>query len=152
MSQITDGASNTLLFSELILVEDRKLNDIRGRYCNPIHGNVYFSTRRTPNTSEPDLHTWCSGAEAPPEAPCISPSRRGLAIATRSYHPGGVNACKADGSVDFISDQIDPIVYRARGSRDGEEIAAELPRLSSTRGLLEAGAGRGEFSSTDRGT
>jgi len=49
----------------------------------------------------------------------------GLAIAVRSYHPGGVNACKADGSVDFISDSISPIVYRALGSRDGEEVATE---------------------------
>ncbi len=125
MSEITDGASNTLLFSELILVEDGELNDIRGRYCNPIHGNVYFSTRRTPNTTEPDRHTWCGGAEAPPQAPCVWPSGRGLAIATRSYHPGGVNACKADGSVHFISDSISPIVYRALGSRDGEEVVGE---------------------------
>jgi prepilin-type N-terminal cleavage/methylation domain-containing protein len=124
MSQITDGTSNTLLYSELILVEDRERNDIRGRYSNPIHGNVYFSTRRTPNTSEPDRHTWCSGPDAPPEAPCITPSR-GLALATRSYHPGGVNACNADGSVHFISDSIHPLVYRAFGSRDGEEVASE---------------------------
>jgi prepilin-type N-terminal cleavage/methylation domain-containing protein len=124
MSQVTDGSSNTLLYSELILVKDGTLNDIRGRYSNPIHGNVYFSTRRTPNSSEPDRHTWCGGSQAPPEAPCITPNR-GLALAARSYHTGGVNACNADGSVHFISDSINPIVYRAFGSRDGEEVASE---------------------------
>jgi prepilin-type N-terminal cleavage/methylation domain-containing protein/prepilin-type processing-associated H-X9-DG protein len=126
MSQITDGTSHTLLFSELILVEDVNENDIRGRYSNPIHGNVYFSTRRTPNSTEPDRHTWCGREQAPPQAPCIwTNNGSGLALATRSYHPGGVNACRADGSVDFIVESISPIVYRALGSRDGQETALE---------------------------
>jgi prepilin-type N-terminal cleavage/methylation domain-containing protein/prepilin-type processing-associated H-X9-DG protein len=43
-------------------------------------------------------------------------------IAARSYHPGGVNVCFADGSVTFISDQIDFKTWQALGTRSGDEI------------------------------
>jgi prepilin-type N-terminal cleavage/methylation domain-containing protein len=42
--QITDGTSKTLLFSELVLVEDITSHDARGRYHNPAHG-VFSSAR-----------------------------------------------------------------------------------------------------------
>jgi prepilin-type N-terminal cleavage/methylation domain-containing protein len=50
LAHITDGTSNTAFVSELILVEDTDSHDIRGRYYNPAHSGVAFSTRcrRTP--------------------------------------------------------------------------------------------------------
>jgi len=126
LTDVSDGASNTFLFSELILVEDKTRNDLRGRYSNPAHGNVFFSTRRTPNTTEADRHTWCGGPDAPRKAPCIQLTNgSGLSVATRSYHTGGVNASKVDGSVHYIANDINPVVYRALGSRDGSEVAYE---------------------------
>jgi prepilin-type processing-associated H-X9-DG protein len=44
-----------------------------------------------------------------------------MQLAARSYHSGGVNAARADGSVASISDDIDVEVYNALGSRNGEE-------------------------------
>lgn len=41
----------------------------------------------------------------------------------RSYHPGGVNACLADGSVRFVKDTVDRGVWHASWTRDGGEIA-----------------------------
>jgi prepilin-type N-terminal cleavage/methylation domain-containing protein/prepilin-type processing-associated H-X9-DG protein len=38
-----------------------------------------------------------------------------------SYHTGGANVCRADGSVAFIRQTIDPTVWRAIGSRAGGE-------------------------------
>lgn len=38
-----------------------------------------------------------------------------------SYHPGGSNMCYGDGSVHFISDEIDMDAYLALASRDGQE-------------------------------
>ena len=120
--QITDGSSNTLMLSELILVEDDTLNDLRGRYHNSAHGNIFFSTRNLPNTSVPDTLTFCGSNVAPPQAPCTFANNSGLLqLASRSYHTGGVNACLADGAVTFIVDQIDSLAYRAMGSRDGAE-------------------------------
>ena len=34
-------------------------------------------------------------------------------ITARSHHPGGVNASRCDGSVDFYSDSISEFVWRA---------------------------------------
>jgi prepilin-type N-terminal cleavage/methylation domain-containing protein/prepilin-type processing-associated H-X9-DG protein len=39
----------------------------------------------------------------------------------RSKHPGGVNASRCDGSVDFISEDINEFVWRAMTSASGEE-------------------------------
>src|SRR5688500_7047388 len=49
-TDIIDGTSNTAFISELILSPDIAAHDIRGRYYNPAHGGVFFSTRIPPNT------------------------------------------------------------------------------------------------------
>jgi len=43
-------------------------------------------------------------------------------LAARSYHTGGVNVVRADGSVTFIRDTINPTVWRAFGTRAGGEV------------------------------
>ncbi len=86
-------------------------------YRNLISTSVYTHTR-TPNS---------------PQGDCIDSASRagdGMArylaahIAARSYHPGGVNVCFADGSVRFIQDGIDLPTWRALGTRAGGETAA----------------------------
>lgn len=44
-----------------------------------------------------------------------------FAVTPSSNHPGGVNLVLADGHVKFISDNIEPPLWWALGSRDGEE-------------------------------
>jgi prepilin-type N-terminal cleavage/methylation domain-containing protein len=39
-----------------------------------------------------------------------------------SFHSGGTNFAKGDGSVDFVNDDIDPLVYVAAASRNGGEV------------------------------
>ena len=46
------------------------------------------------------------------------------AVTARSFHPGAVNAAMLDGSVRTVSDSIDLAVWRAAGTRAGEETAA----------------------------
>ena len=55
---------------------------------------------------------------------CISTSANWKAA--RSKHTGGVNILRADGSVRFVIDSIDPKTWQDAGSRAGGEVAGEL--------------------------
>ena len=119
LTDITDGTTNTALVSELILSPDTIDNDIRGRYYNPAHSGILFSTRLPPNNMVPDQFDWCS-AKPVPRAPCIWTGTNEF-VSVRSYHTGGVNLGTADASVHFILDSIDPAIFKAMGSRNGGE-------------------------------
>ncbi|XZE46128.1 DUF1559 domain-containing protein [Pirellulaceae bacterium SH467] len=43
-------------------------------------------------------------------------------MAASSYHTGGVNICRADGSVSFQSDGVDFVAWQSFGSRAGGEV------------------------------
>ncbi|HEX6987323.1 MAG TPA: DUF1559 domain-containing protein, partial [Planctomycetaceae bacterium] len=47
-------------------------------------------------------------------------------IAFGSYHTGGAHVTLADGSVRFVSENLDLGVWRALGSRDGREVVTEF--------------------------
>jgi prepilin-type N-terminal cleavage/methylation domain-containing protein/prepilin-type processing-associated H-X9-DG protein len=124
IEDIKDGTTNTAMATEIILSPDVTDHDIRGRYYNPSHGGVLFSTRIPPNTMIPDRFNWCSSRPVR-RAPCIWTGRN-MFLSPRSYHPGGVNLGMADGSVHFLSDSVDPDAFEAAGSRDGGELARGL--------------------------
>jgi prepilin-type processing-associated H-X9-DG protein len=123
LSEITDGTANTCLVSELILSPDVNDHDIRGRYFNPTHSGVSFSTRLPPNTMVPDAFDWCSSNPVP-KAPCIWTGSN-IFVLARSYHSNGVNVAMADASIRFVSDNIRADVWKAMGSRNGGEVADE---------------------------
>ena len=45
-------------------------------------------------------------------------------VAAHSRHPGGVQALRCDGSVLFVKNSINPSVWSALGSRNGQEIVS----------------------------
>jgi prepilin-type N-terminal cleavage/methylation domain-containing protein/prepilin-type processing-associated H-X9-DG protein len=121
--QITDGLSNTLLFSETVQGRSATKLDFRGfTWWGWAAG---FETSLTPNTTQPDRLQnigYCND-EDPNNPPC-----RGHSIpfnvmrnAVRSRHPGGVNAVMCDGSVHFYSDDVDEWAWLAAGSTQGSE-------------------------------
>jgi prepilin-type N-terminal cleavage/methylation domain-containing protein len=123
LTDITDGTSNTAMSSELILTPDLHDNDIRGRYYNPAHCGTLFSTRIPPNPNVPDQFDWCSSYPVR-GAPCIWTSTN-IFVSPRSYHVGGVNLGLADGSVRFVSNGVNPVTFKALGSRDGNELVGD---------------------------
>ena len=125
IGQIKDGTTNTLLVTELLLSPDIGSHDIRGRYYNPAHGGVLFSTRIPPNTLVPDRLNWC-GKNPIPDAPCEYVGTN-MFVTARSNHSGGVNVGLADGSVRFLSEHIDANLYKALGSRNGGEVIGAIP-------------------------
>jgi prepilin-type N-terminal cleavage/methylation domain-containing protein/prepilin-type processing-associated H-X9-DG protein len=121
LAHCRDGASNTLLVGETVLVADNlatNAHDLRGRYWNAHVGSSLFSTRDPPNSSVGD-RGWC--IDVPPVARCQAVASNNVAYSLRSRHPGGANGAMADGSVRFFDDSIDPVAYRGLGSRAGRE-------------------------------
>jgi prepilin-type processing-associated H-X9-DG protein len=45
-------------------------------------------------------------------------------VSARSLHRGGVNMATADGAVHFIVNEVDPVLYKGFGSRNGNEIGS----------------------------
>ena len=105
LRDVTDGASMTLLLSEVVVGQGA---DLRGfSWWGDAAG---FETYLTPNSLLPDVLSdadYCQNQ--PPNPPCIAstPSLTDV-YAARSRHHGGVNAAFADGSVHFIKDAIRP--------------------------------------------
>jgi prepilin-type processing-associated H-X9-DG protein len=150
-ADIADGTSNTLAFAEVcngIGARPTQRDPRRDCYSaaaqtstNPqaVRAALLAIDWRT----APDLGTWNwrgypwregsiwrNGFNTllGPNKPCYRPGPEwwNLVTPASSYHPGGVNACFADGSVRFVTDGVDANVWMAAGTRDGGE-ALNLP-------------------------
>jgi prepilin-type N-terminal cleavage/methylation domain-containing protein/prepilin-type processing-associated H-X9-DG protein len=123
-SDMTDGSSNTLFFSEICVSPDVTANDLRGRYCNSWEGNSWFTTLQPPNTSVPDGQQY--QGQPIPRAPISNGGGSALALYARSYHPGGVNAALGDGSVRFVSNTVNAVTWAGLGTRSGGEVPGDF--------------------------
>ena len=132
---IVDGTTNTLMFSEAII---RGINGdgwgAGGQYWGGgSRGSSMFTTLEPPNTPIADENYSCKSTDWP-NAPCVeiqdrSTSPYGLYTMqnfARSYHTGGAQFAMADGSVRFISENIDRGTYHALGTRHGGETLGEF--------------------------
>jgi prepilin-type N-terminal cleavage/methylation domain-containing protein/prepilin-type processing-associated H-X9-DG protein len=135
LSDIKDGTSSTVMMSEGLL------NSVTPGWGGPLGdvqlanmGAALFSTYNTPNSSNADrVKGPCPQQQGDTiyQAPCqsmggqqygVAGDSTGSHAAARSKHTGGVNACFADGSIQFISNTIDFTIWRALGTRAGGEI------------------------------
>ena len=124
LETISDGTSNTAMVSELLQGSDAAAggHDVRGRMWNTIHAGTTFSTLYPPNSTVGDNpQGYCV---AIPGAPCGAQSVIGAYVLARSRHTGGVNVCRADGSVQFVNNSITPATWLAMGTRAGGEVIA----------------------------
>ena len=128
ITDISDGTSNTLMLSELLVVPDQASNkyDARGRMHNGVHG-MTFTTIYPPNSPIGDnvgRSDFCVSGN--PMAPCGTQSQDNTYVLARSMHTGGVNACLADGSVRFVTNTVTPTNWSYMGTRaDGEVLTNE---------------------------
>jgi prepilin-type N-terminal cleavage/methylation domain-containing protein/prepilin-type processing-associated H-X9-DG protein len=122
IASVLDGTSNTLMGSEILLSPDITNHDLRGRYNNTWQGNVLFSALYPPNTSSPDIDTYCQSI---PTAPCTTGTTN-LVQSARSDHLGGVNVLMSDGSVHFVANNVTLVAWQAAGSMAGQETALPI--------------------------
>ena len=152
VAKVTDGMSNTIMLSEVLTwneanetgspVADSGVaqgnDDWRGVWMIPGMGAGAFSGKFPPNATGvgPDFNGATSVRRADnvpacgtgldwkdPLIPCEEKADTPNTWASaRSAHNGGVNAAKGDGSVAFISDDIEPKVWHGLCTRAGEEV------------------------------
>jgi prepilin-type N-terminal cleavage/methylation domain-containing protein/prepilin-type processing-associated H-X9-DG protein len=127
IANITDGTSNTIMFSEGI--NPTKQTDWGGAPGEITHGDPggsIFMNWDTPNSSNPDiLYLPCPQdlGDQGYKPPCMwTGAPWGAHYAARSNHPGGVNAAMADGSVRFVTNNISLVTWRQLATRAGSEV------------------------------
>lgn len=154
MAAVTDGTSNTLAFSEVkaftpYLRDGRNPsgNDApmpaspadvvalggnfktNSGHTEWIDGRVHqtgFTTTFTPNRIVPyeqDGIIYDVDFNSSREGKSLTDVTY-AAVTTRSFHTGGVNTGLCDGSVQFLSENIDRQVWQAIGTRAGGEVAS----------------------------
>ena len=131
LAAVTDGTSNTVFTAECLQGKD---NDVRGAVWTLA---AMFVSRFTPNSTR-DYY----GVADPPggggdrigqgfcvndpaaKLPCVDVPFPFLDnySASRSRHPGGVNAGFGDGSVHFIKESISPVTWIGLNTIQGGEV------------------------------
>lgn len=128
LAEISDGTSNTLLFSETV---QGKNGDLRG--FSWWNGGAHFSTYLAPNSKAPDILEsidYCRGIPGQPNynplnPPCAAPTTAlPSTIAARSRHVGGIQVAICDGSVHFVGNSINLDTWRALSTGSGGEVAS----------------------------
>jgi prepilin-type N-terminal cleavage/methylation domain-containing protein/prepilin-type processing-associated H-X9-DG protein len=99
------------------------------RWCN---GGVYYSGFTTALPPNPSLTAVSraagfanAGQNVPMDWDSVDENDGGptfMALSASSFHPGGVNALFADGSVHFAKNTVDPTVWRSLGTIAGGEV------------------------------
>jgi prepilin-type N-terminal cleavage/methylation domain-containing protein/prepilin-type processing-associated H-X9-DG protein len=138
--QISDGTSNTLLMSEVIIAKlDNNQNgggtwqngDFRGHIwhdaymANPSHCPNIFMTINGPNSTVPDNALCGIVVNNDPLMPCADTGTATRVNTARSRHNGGVNVVYADGSLRFVANSIKLSAWQAMGTMDGGEVISE---------------------------
>jgi len=121
-SEITDGTSNTLLFSEVIIHPISSLRDRRGDFHNDGNGCSIFQTVDTPNHGIDSIKDAIACQDYPPFMPCTSTAFGH--ITARSRHPSGVMASYCDGSVRFVPNNVNLSVWQTISTMNDGVVAS----------------------------
>ena len=114
-SSITDGTSNTMMVSECLV----------GATVNVASGDVNPCTAASTNKNRgfswlyAETSSWPYCTLLPPNSPILDCERFAVYVNTvaRSKHVGGVHSTLADGSVRFISENLNMTIWRNLGNK-----------------------------------
>jgi prepilin-type N-terminal cleavage/methylation domain-containing protein/prepilin-type processing-associated H-X9-DG protein len=129
-SDIVDGNSQTAAFSEVKVgrglrnqfgggaIKDGDWFGIEGWYYTGAFDHSLYNHSRQPNDPRPNtLFT-----DPDSLAQCLGWGTMKGEVAASSRHTQGVNLLLADGSVRFIGDHIEEIIWRSLATREGAEL------------------------------
>jgi prepilin-type N-terminal cleavage/methylation domain-containing protein len=134
--QITDGTSNTIMMSEVIVAKQDNnqggggnwpSGDFRGHIWHdaymgaPSHCPNIFMTINGPNSSVPDNALCGTIPNLDPLMPCADTGTTTRVNTARSRHSGGVHALYADATVRFTSNSIGVTTWQGLGTMNGNE-------------------------------
>jgi prepilin-type N-terminal cleavage/methylation domain-containing protein/prepilin-type processing-associated H-X9-DG protein len=81
--------------------------------------NTFVKYVKGAEVLDADFNSWQEGKNGTSGSPTYA------IITSRSYHAGTVNAAMVDGSVQSIGDDVDLLIWRAKATRAGGEIAPD---------------------------
>ncbi len=133
LADITDGTSNTIAIGEAspdmsaipamgTVREDNQPN--QGRKDHWCVGSDDIDTTNQGDMSEMLGSTGVQMNYKKPAVATVEFAAYELSFGSR--HIGGAQFCFADGSVRFLSENIDRTVYSSLGTRDGGEVVSEF--------------------------
>lgn len=131
MRDITDGTTNTLMVGESYTdpgyVKDGQGMDYWALFI-PQLNNAGSCTSWRPGAASGTEHTECAGSTLVPINSRFNPTLHGtlIELSFGSYHVGGAHFTLGDGSVKFVSENIDRALYQALGSRNGGEVVGDF--------------------------
>jgi prepilin-type processing-associated H-X9-DG protein len=151
VGKVADGMSKTVLLSEVLTWSDANEtgasqddtvphgnDDWRGVWMIPSVGASAFTGKFPPNSKgqrkdfrpnspildSADAIPACGTGLTDPDMPCVEPDDGANYFASpRSRHNEGVNAAMGDGSVRFVSDDIDAYVWHTACTRSGGDVS-----------------------------
>ena len=142
-ASVTDGLSSTALAAEILSATEEPRDarraiwnvpipltlpsqlDAFANECDAVFGPVPWPSQRGASWLAPDLsETGYNHILVPNRKSCMNGDVQRGAYTANSLHPGGVNLLRADGHAGFVSDNIERIIWRAIGSRNGREALA----------------------------
>jgi prepilin-type N-terminal cleavage/methylation domain-containing protein len=145
VGKIVDGMSKTIMLGEVLYwnqvvesggstdpsVPDGN-DDWRGTWMIPSVGASAFTAKYQPNSRESDVIPACgTGLMQSTDSrrmPCIEDRQTANIFASaRSAHSGGVNAARGDGSVTFVDNDVDLVIWVASCTKAGQESVESLP-------------------------
>lgn len=113
--EVIDGLSNTYAFLEFIHIDsvagsyDQPPGNVRPWILGANDSGAAFTFKVLDFTPNTKVERQADGVKF-------------MYLPMGSFHSGGINVVMADGSVDYITDDISQLVYQARGTINGEEV------------------------------
>ena len=124
LSQISDGQSNTYMFGEAPTIKVTDVNNLP----DDAHQFPFYMRAWFVGADQDGRMFQCKAIKdldlnKMPESNSSSGSVKYNYLPFGSYHAGGgCNISRADGSVEFVNENIDEYVYRQMATRNGREV------------------------------